>query len=152
MTIVKADWKDLPEILALQYQAYQSEAKLLANPSIPPLTQTLEEVQQEYENGFFLKALTPDQAIAGSVRAYSHHGTLFIGKLIVRPDLQGQGIGTRLLCKIEKEFPHQRYELFTSTRSIRNIKLYEHLGYTIFKEEKVSDTLDFIYLEKFNRN
>lgn len=47
--ITKAQEPDLQEILDLQYLAYQSEAKLLNNPHIPPLTQTLQEVQTEFK-------------------------------------------------------------------------------------------------------
>ena len=39
-------------------------------------------------------------------------------------------------------------ELFTSTKSISNIRLYERLGYKIFKEEAVYEELQFVYLEK----
>ena len=46
--IEKAIETDLNEILNLQRLAYQSEAILLNNFSIPPLMQTLEEVQQEF--------------------------------------------------------------------------------------------------------
>ena len=42
--IVKADYKDLQEILQLQYLTYQSEAALFGSKDIPPLKQTLEEV------------------------------------------------------------------------------------------------------------
>ena len=48
MIIENADFKDLKEILELQYLAYQSEAMLNNNFSIPPLLQTLEEVRKEY--------------------------------------------------------------------------------------------------------
>ena len=148
MTVKKAEFDELQAILDLQYLAYQSEAKLLNNPNIPPLKQTLEDIEKEYEDGFILKATEEGGAIAGSVRAYSKDGTLYIGKLIVRPDLQGQGIGTRLLNEIERLCPHERYELFTSSKSVRNIRLYERLGYRIFKERMVSDDLKFLYLEK----
>jgi len=148
MTIIKAEQQDLQEILNLQYLAYQSEAKIVNNPFIQPLTQTLQEVQQEYKEGFFIKAVNEDGKIIGSVRAYSKNGTLYIEKLIVRPDFQGQGIGTKLLLEMECKYPHQRYELFTSSKSIRNIKLYERLGYLIFKEQSVSDELSFVYLQK----
>jgi predicted N-acetyltransferase YhbS len=93
MTIIQAERKDLQEILNLQYLAYQSEAKLCNNPNIPPLTQKLSDLEAEFDNGIFLKALDGDTTILASVRAYSENGTLYIGKLIVRPDLQGQGIG-----------------------------------------------------------
>ena len=59
-----------------------------------------------------------------------------------------KGIGTKLLLEIEKEYPGQRYELFTSTKSMSNIRLYERLGYKIFKEESISEELQFVYLEK----
>ena len=148
MLIQKAERHDLQEILDLQYLAYQSEAKLLNNPHIPPLEQTLKEVEKEYLDGLFLKAVDTDNRIVGSVRACSKEGTLFIGKLIVRPDLQGQGIGTQLLNAMERACPHKRYELFTSSKSVRNIKLYERSGYKIFNEKPVSEDLKFIYLEK----
>lgn len=148
MIIKKAEFYELQNILDLQYLAYQSEAKLLNNPNIPPLQQSLADIEKEYENGFVLKAVAEDGNIIGSVRAYSKNGSLYIGKLIVHPDFQGQGIGTRLLCEIEKIYPHKRYELFTSSKSVRNIRLYERLGYRIFSERMVSDDLKFIYLEK----
>lgn len=57
ITIKKAEKKDLKEILALQYLAYQSEAKLFGSMDIPPLKQTIEEVFDEYEKGTVLKAV-----------------------------------------------------------------------------------------------
>ena len=148
MIIKKATGDDLQEILDLQYLAYQSEAKLFNDPDIPPLKQTLPEVYSEYEKGILLKALNEDGKIVGSVRAFCNHDTAYIGKLIVHPDWQRKGIGTRLLLEIEQLCQKERYELFTSTRSTGNIKLYERLGYVIFKETTVNDELRFVYLEK----
>lgn len=146
MIVKKAEKEDLRAILDLQYLAYQSEAKLYHDPDIPPLKQTLSEVEGEFQRGIILKAL--DHRIIGSVRGYRENGTAYIGKLMVHPEYQGQGIGSRLLSEIEKEFPHLRYELFTGSRSGKNIRLYERLGYRIFREEKISDDLTFVYLEK----
>ena len=148
MTILKAEAGDLQEILALQYLAYQSEAELHNDPNIPPLRQTLQDVVCEFETGIFLKAVDADSAIIGSVRAYSKDGTLHIGKLIVRPDRQGQGIGTRLLLEIERAAPHSRYELFTSNRSVRNIKLYRRHGYREFYAKEAAPGLTMVYMEK----
>lgn len=146
--IEKAKFEDLQEILDLQYLAYQSEAKLFNNQDIPPLKQTLQEVQGEYESGVILKVSDEEDAIIGSVRAYVTNGTVYIGKLVVHPQKQSQGIGTKLLLAIENEYPNQRYELFTSTKSIRNIALYQRLGYHIFKQEKITEEMEFVYLEK----
>lgn len=148
MVIKPAEKTDLQEILSLQYLTYQSEAQLLNNPNIPPLKQTLAETEKEFSDSIFLKVVDEDDTIVGSVRAHLADGTLHIGKLIVRPDLQGQGIGTKLLQAIERVCPCKRCELFTSSKSIRNIRLYERLGYQVFDEKAVSDHLKFIYLEK----
>lgn len=148
MIIERAEPIDLQEILDLQYLAYQSEAKLFNNPNIPPLKQTWSDVLEEYQKGLILKASDDTGRIVGSIRGYCSNETVYIGKLMVHPDMQNQGIGTKLLNSIEKEFPNQRYELFTSTRSSKNIILYERLGYKIFDEKKITDELKFIYLEK----
>lgn len=146
--IKKAQKEDLGEILKLQYLAYQSEARLFGDMDIPPLKQTIEEVYEEFRKGTILKAVDGEGAIIGSVRAYQEGGTVYIGKLMVHPNMQKRGIGTMLLLEMEKEYPGQRYELFTSTKSISNIRLYEKLGYEIFKEEAVSRELQFVYLQK----
>lgn len=150
MKIIKAEPADLPGILALQYLAYQSEAKLHNDPDIPPLRQTLEEVACELDNGIILKAVDEYNVIIGSVRGYAEDGTFYIGKLIVRPDMQGQGIGTKLMHEIEVLSPCNRYELFTSIKSVRNIKLYERLGYRRFKTVAEEDGLEFVYMEKYS--
>ena len=86
--------------------------------------ETLEEVETQYEQGIVLKMTNSDGKIIGSVRAYEEDGTVYIGKLMVHPDYQKKGYGTRLILSIEKLFPRKRYELFTSTRSLENIRLY----------------------------
>lgn len=148
MQIMRADRNDLEEILKLQYLAYQSEAQLVNDFNIQPLTQTLEELMDEYEKGVIYKAVDDKEQIIGSVRGYVRDGTIHIGKLMVHPGFQGRGIGTSLLKHIENEHKGLRKELFTSDKSIRNIKLYERNGYKRFKEEAVSENLRFVYLEK----
>lgn len=148
ITIEKAQENDLQEILALQYIAYQSEARLFNSMDIPPLKQTIDEVRNEFDNGIFLKAVDESGNIIGSVRAYEKDNTVYIGKLMVQPNMQKKGLGTKLLLEMEKQYPNKRYELFTSTKSISNIRLYEKLGYKFFRKEAVSKELEFVYLEK----
>lgn len=121
---------------------------LITRASKEPSLRCAQDLQQEYEQGIILKAVDEHNIIIGSVRAYSHNDTLYIGKLMVRPNLQGQGLGTKLLAELECKYPHKRYELFTSSKSERNIKLYKRLGYVVFKEEDMSDGLRFVYLQK----
>ena len=148
MNIYKADHKDLDEILRLQYLAYQSEAVLFGTDDIPPLKQTLDEVIAEYEKGIILKLVTDDNVIIGSVRAREENKSVYIGKLMVHPEHRHKGYGTRLLTEIEKCFTCERYELFTSTRSVDNIRLYEKNGYKEYKREALNNELIFVYMQK----
>lgn len=146
--IIKANIEDIKEIVNLQYLAYQSEAALFGNNDIPPLKQTLDEVIEEYRKGLILKMVDTANQIIGSIRAWEKEGTVYVGKLMVHPDYRHRGYGARLLSEIEKFYPQKRYELFTSTRSIDNIRLYQRLGYQEFARKRVDDQLEFIYLEK----
>ena len=129
LMIDQANFDDLQEILQLQYLSYQSEATLFGSKDIPPLKQTLDEVIAEYNNGVILKMVNDKNTIIGSVRAKEDNGTVYIGKLMVHPNYRHNGYGTRLIKEIEEYFPNKRYELFTSTRSKANIRLYQSLGY-----------------------
>ena len=149
VTISRADFSDLQDILDLQYLAYQSEAALFGTQDIPPLKQTLVEVKDEFKAGIILK-MTLDDRIIGSVRAMEKNGTVYIGKLMVHPDHQHKGYGSKLLTEIERCYPNLRYELFTSTRSRDNIRLYLKMGYTIFDIRTIHDKLRFVYMEKNN--
>ncbi|MGB4090608.1 MAG: GNAT family N-acetyltransferase [Ruminococcus flavefaciens] len=146
--IKRAEYKDLQEILYLQYLAYQSEAELFGSKDIPPLKQTLAEVIEEFNNGIILKLTDENGTIIGSVRAAEKNGTVYIGKLMVHPDHRCKGYGTKLLSEIESCYPDRRYELFTSTRSVDNIRLYEKVEYKIFDRKTVDNELVFVYMEK----
>jgi GNAT superfamily N-acetyltransferase len=82
------------------------------------------------------------------IEKYSMVGIVYPVYYIHAPEIQGKGIGTKLLEYIENDHKSLRKELFTSDKSIRNIRLYERCGYTPFKAKPVSDDLNMIYLEK----
>lgn len=148
MQIETATINDAEEILQLQRVAYQSEAKIYYDPDIPPLTETLSELKALFENHTFLKA-TVGGKIVGSVRASINNGTCHIGRLIVSPEVQNQGIGTKLLQTIEHKYPAcRRFELFTGIKSAKNSRLYEKAEYKAFKTEAVSNKLSLICFEK----
>ena len=146
--IERATITDAEEILALQKLAYRSEAEIYNDFNIPPLVQTLEGIKKDFGGQFFLKT-TISGKIVGSVRAYQKNETSYIGRLIVHPGFENQGIGTKLMNEIEKIFStHQRFELFTGDRSKRNLYLYQKLGYKIFKTASITDQTTTVYLEK----
>lgn len=146
--ITHAHVEDAAKILALQKLAYQSEARLYDDFSMPSLTQTLEEMRDEFTGKVVLKAEIESE-IVGSVRAFQQNETCHIRRLCVHPERQGRGLGTELMRQIETCFPNAtRFELFTGYKSVSNIRLYERLGYTVFKSEKISEKLTFVFLVK----
>ena len=149
--ILRASKEDLYEILDLQKVCYQEEGRLHDDFNIPPLTQTIESIEDEFEKGtLFLKALSENQLV-GSVRGSIKDGTTNIGRLIVKPEFQNKKIGQTLMNAIESQLNDcKRYELFTGFKSIKNLSLYGKLGYTEFKQQFIHDNLTLIYLEKKN--
>ena len=148
--IERADAGDATAILRLQLLAYQSEAEIYNNYNIPPLTQSLAEIEREFLSHTFLVARQGGEII-GSVRAMCRDKRCHIGKLIVHPDHQRQGLGSQLMAAIEAIFPEAPYfELFTGHRSERNLRLYNRLGYREFKREPAAPGLHVVYLEKLN--
>ncbi len=70
--------------------------------------------------------------MTSSGRAYGR-----IDRIFIHPDFQGQGIGTRVIELIEKEFPEVRiWNLETSARQKNNHRFYEKAGYrTTFRSD-----------------
>lgn len=150
MLIEKAGMEDTEEILALQKAAYASEGRLYGDLTLPPLIQTIEEIRVDFERQLVLKAVEEGK-IEGSVRARTKEGRCLIGRLIVRPDSQDQGIGMRLMREIEGRFPQaESFRLFTGHRSDKALHIYGKLGYREYRTEYVHERLTLIYLEKPN--
>lgn len=151
MKIQRADISDAERILDLQKTSFKSEAELYNNYNIPPLTQTLKEMQDDFLYKEFLKA-TEDDKIIGSVRAFEKDGTCHVGRLMVHPNFQNHGIGTNLMQEMENLFDTcKRFELFAGSKSKKNIMLYEKLGYKTFKTEKINENVSLVYMEKIRK-
>jgi GNAT superfamily N-acetyltransferase len=140
--------EDAAAILALQKLAYQSEAQIYDDWTLPPLTQTLTSLREEIAASRVLKA-TEGNRLVGSVRAREENGVCQIARLIVLPRLQGCGVGTMLMRHIEAQFPNaEGFELFTGSRSEANLRLYERLGYRRCREKTLSPAVTLVFLEK----
>lgn len=148
ISIEIATLDDAPAIYELQRLAYQSEAMIYNDFSIRPLTETWDEYRNLFSGDIILKA-TDQGGIIGSVRGQLREGVCLVGRLIVHPDRQNAGLGTRLMQALETHFPQaQRFELFTGSGSVRNLHLYQKLGYRIVREEPINERLTLVYLEK----
>lgn len=105
ITIVQAKAVDAENILLLQQMAYQSEALLYQDDSIPALQQTLESLQAEFTNTLLLNASLAEGLIIGSVRGHVVGNTCHVGRLIVHPSFQRRGIGSNITECTGKTIP-----------------------------------------------
>lgn len=154
--ILAAQPADAPAILALQRLAYETEARLYGDWSIPPLTQTLQELEAEFGRMAVLKAVDGAGRIVGSVRAELDTAAAppicRIGKLMVHPQARRQGLGTALLAAAEEAFPQAgRHALFTGSLSEDNLRLYARAGYVEVGRKAVKPGLTLVFLEKTGR-
>ena len=149
MQISRAKIEDAQEILELQKLAYQREAELYNDHTIPPLTQTFEEMRAQFKDHVVLKTVFEGEII-GTVRAYEEGGICHIGRLAVHLKMQNRGIGTMLIQEIEKHFDCRHFELFAGSNSHNNIHLYKKLGYSIFKASRIGrgNKIEMLGLEK----
>ncbi|EHR63429.1 GNAT family N-acetyltransferase [Saccharomonospora cyanea] len=124
---------DAGELLTLQRAAYVTEARLHDDVGLPPLRQTLEELLAELEDPACQAwGVRESGRLVAGVRVHRvDAGTAEVGRLVVAPDRQGNGLGTALLSWAEDHVPSTvtTVRLFTGERSTANLRLYHRLGY-----------------------
>jgi GNAT superfamily N-acetyltransferase len=146
--IERAVAADAGEILTLQRAAYVSEAQLYGDPYIPPLVESLEQVRKVIESALVLKAVEAGRVV-GAVRGRLAGTTCLVGRLVVAPDRQGQGLGTALLGALHEAMPEaQAFDLFTGHLSAGNLSLYRRLGYRETHRERMDDHLTLVHLRR----
>lgn len=141
---------DAGEVLTLQRAAFVQEALIYGTPDMPPLTQTLDEVEHELQENLGCVALAGTR-IVGAVRARIDGDLLLIGRIAIAPDLQGEGIGSALLDAVEQRgrtAGAATAELFTGSRSEANLRLYEREGYVESQRVPGDDGTEQVFLRK----
>ncbi|MFT4125744.1 MAG: GNAT family N-acetyltransferase [Gordonia sp. (in: high G+C Gram-positive bacteria)] len=148
--VVRLTSRDAGEVLTLQRAAYVSEAILHDDLTLPPLVQTLAEVETELADPAVVGlGIRVDARLVAAVRLCIRGNVAELGRLTVVPDRQGQGLGSRLLATIDSRLPTgvDRVELFTGERSLANIRLYGRMGYVETRRENAGD-YDLVFMSR----
>lgn len=138
------------ELLTVRRAAFVTEAQHYNDPNIPPLTQTLADLEADLQRVDVVTiGAWIGPRLVGSIRVELEADKATIGRLAVVPDLQGQGIGTQLLLAVLQYLPEQTQEIwvFTGKDSKQNLSLYAQHGYEHQFDEHTGD-LTFSYLRK----
>ena len=138
---------DAAGLLAVQRAAFAVEADLYGVASLPPQLESLEAVTAEIQAGHVLVARL-DGRVVGSARRVLVGTDVEVGRLSVLPELQGRGLGRRLLAAAEEVPGAAPAPLFTGHLSAGNLGLYHRRGYRQFDRRRITPEVELIYLRK----
>lgn len=136
-------------ILDTQKEAFLPATRRYHDLRLPPLLETLEDVEHDIREHLVLVATDPHGTVVGSVRGKRQEGCVHVGRLVVHPDAQRRGVATALMLELERCFPDAScFELFTGNLNEPGMGLYLKLGYVEVRRQRESDLLELVYLRK----
>lgn len=138
---------DAGELLTVQRAAFVSEAQIYGSADSGPLTQTLEQLEAEIAAGGGWSARLHERLV-GAIRTREADGVLLVGRIAIAPDVQGAGIGRRLLAAAEEATDAAEAELFTGSLSEANLRLYQELGYVETERIDQGDGTAQVFMRK----
>jgi GNAT superfamily N-acetyltransferase len=121
---------DAGELLVLQRCCWVEEALANETLDIPALHESLDDVRSWIES-WSTWCVRLDRRLIGAARGHRDGASWEIGRLMVAPDVAGQGLGRWLLAFVEAQAPDdvETLALFTGAGSVRNLAMYERAGY-----------------------
>ncbi|HYO38305.1 MAG TPA: tRNA (guanosine(37)-N1)-methyltransferase TrmD [Nocardioidaceae bacterium] len=143
---------DAGELLTLQLACWVAEAQANGSLDIPPLRESLADVQAWLPRWTTFVVRSSGRLVA-AVRGQLHEDVWDIGRLMVAPDLRGRGLGRWLLGHVESAAPPEarRLSLFTGARSADNLRWYRRAGYRPVPETGASLAQGTVHLTKTAR-
>ena len=127
---------DAGEILTLQRACWMQEQQANPDAWVPALHESLDDVRRWLPEWTVLTMRRAGRLVGGA-RARLDGDVWDIGRLMVAPDLQGQGLGRVLFEAIEAAAPAAAtsYALFTGAGSTENLRFYKRAGYRLRGED-----------------
>nr|WP_234969362.1 GNAT family N-acetyltransferase [Bacillus mediterraneensis] len=136
-------------VLVIQRAAYRLEAELIGTDEIPPLKESLEDLQGCGQTfiGYYNQG-----ELAGVLSYKKEEGTIDIHRLVVAPAHFRKGIARKLLGWLENQ--ETDAELFTVSTGRDNepaVCLYKSLGYVLERESIVGPGIKLVHFTKLKR-
>jgi tRNA (guanine37-N1)-methyltransferase len=149
VTITRAVPADAGELLTVQRAAFVTEARLNDAPHIPPLTESRDDLVRAIDQTTTLVARRGCRLVGG-VRGERDGEAWLIGRLAVAPDVQGSGLGSRLLAEIEALAPPdvRVLRLITGIHSVPNQSFYASRGYRDVGRLTLPEAPELVVLER----
>jgi ribosomal protein S18 acetylase RimI-like enzyme len=129
------------EVMTIQRAAYLQEARRYGAWDLPPLVETLDEIKAHLGDGTPAFGAFDGARLIGSVRSRVEGERMEVARLSVAPDVQGGGVGRRLLEAVSTRVPEEVRVvwLFTGAESDGNLSFYESAGFV-----RVGEHLDAV--------
>jgi GNAT superfamily N-acetyltransferase len=123
--------EDYQAVLSIQRRAYAGKEVPLYGPDLSPLRETPESLAGELGEGRWLLVAEVDGRIAGSIRLERRgEDGIHLYRLSVDPDLQGGGLGQRLVRAAEEANPRAGFFILDcGEKSEENLYIYRKLGF-----------------------
>ncbi len=96
------------------------------------------------KNVFFYKALINNKLI-GSIHLEKHEKILYMS-ILVFPEFQRMGLGTRIVKDMEKdlfELGYERIEISIDEKNSASLRLFENAGFTLVSKDE--ELMNFVY-------
>jgi ribosomal protein S18 acetylase RimI-like enzyme len=138
------------EALTVQWAAFVRVAQRYEAPNLPPLTESPDALRADIESGVLAVGAWLGTRLAGSVRGRPDGDRMEIARLAVAPDLQGRGIGRRLLAAVEAAAPPtvRTSWLVTGAMSDGSLAMYRRAGYAVVSDSTDAAGIALTVLEK----
>ncbi len=150
LVITPARPRDAGELLTLQRAAFLTEARLNGTLELPPLTETLPELTASIEADTVLVARLGGRLVAAVRGTAEPEHRWYIGRLVVAPDLEGRGIGSLMMDRIEDLAPPGTLalRLFTGAGSMINHGFYRRRGYVDTERSVDGNGVPIVIMER----
>ena len=134
----RADRGMLEQMINVQRAAYAVDAELIGTRNIPPLNETIEELEAVHDEEFF--GFVMDGELMGFVATMDESPHLRISRMVVDPRFFKNGIGKALvLYVLNHRKPSQPVIVSTGEKNVPARQLYEKFGFLLKRTFEVEN-------------